>query len=633
MSTASKATGNDTSRKVSPDLSFWTAFIVLNALLFFPVVLIDREDGSILPTIHFAGRSLEQIWRQMVVWRRTPDLLRFNSELILFISLWTLCPPLRTTSVRRGFIVTYLFFFSYYLYEGVSLTFFSVEPVFYSQLRMATEGFSFFLQNARVTFGFVAAIVLLIVAGAAVVARLARLVLPIQHGIAGVSPASRPAPWTQQLNIQRATAARPQYSLSPASRIALGLLTVLIVAQAYTRQDQLSRPEMVFGSLVAKLSRNIAESWRVYDNVQRFDDSEARRAYDYSGYSLAQRPSVYIIFSESYGSVLYKRSDWRSQYRVLTQRLEETLAAAGWHVASARSLAPTWGGGSWMSYTSALFGLRIDSDPQYYALLDIYQLEEYPDLGRFLKSQGYRYYRLTALSMGLPKTVWKKYANFFGVDRWLKYEDLNFVGPEYGWGPAPPDQFSLNFARQTIRQETDGPFLFFTITQNSHYPWTPLPALTDPWQALNALGDAPPPSSELIEHSQRRQNYWNAVEYQLEMLTDFIVSEPNEKAIFVLVGDHQPPRVSRREDGWDTPIHIIARNQPFVASFEEYGFESGLAVWQSEPTFRHEGFYSLFVRQLLAAFGGGDRALPAYLPEGVRFVEGSFSGSSPESKE
>ena len=109
--------------------------------------------------------------------------------------------------------------------------------------------------------------------------------------------------------------------------------------------------------------------------------------------------------------------------------------------------------------------------------------------------------------------------------------------------------------------------------------------MTDNWRALNLPGEAPQASSELIEHSERRQNYWNAIEYQLEMLTEFILSEPNEQAIFVLVGDHQPPRVSRAEDGWDTPFHIIAKNGNFVASFREFGFESGLAVWESDRHF------------------------------------------------
>ena len=87
-----------------------------------------------------------------------------------------------------------------------------------------------------------------------------------------------------------------------------------------------------------------------------------------------------------------------------------------------------------MSYTSALFGMRVSSDPQYYALMDKYEAGGYPHLGQFLKEQGYQYYRLTALSMGLPQAQWERYASFYGVDRWLQYEDLNFVGPEYGWG-------------------------------------------------------------------------------------------------------------------------------------------------------------------------------------------------------
>ena len=32
---------------------------------------------------------------------------------------------------------------------------------------------------------------------------------------------------------------------------------------------------------------------------------------------------------------------------------------------------------------------------------------------------------------------------------------------------------------------------------------------------------------------------------------------------------------------------------------------------------RHEGFYSMFMRVLLAQYGQGIRALPDYLPEGV----------------
>ena len=569
----------------SSEFSFWVSFFVLHILLFLPVVLMDREDGSLLPSLQFASLSPDQIWIQLAVWRRGPDLLRFNSEIVLVVTLWATIRPLRHVAGRITFVVTYLLVLIYYIYDGASVTFFSVEPVFYSQLRMATEGFSFFLQNSRVTAAFVAGTVLLLAGGAALVARLARYVLP-------------------------------ERGPGPATRAVLVLLSTVIAGQAAVNNDILARPEMVFSSITAKLMRNIGESRRVYLDVQQIGTLDATPVEDFSQFDLEERPPIYIIFSESYGSVLYKRNDWRALYRELTERLERDLASAGWHAASALSLAPTWGGGSWMSYTSALFGMRVSSDPQYYALLDKYESGGFPDLGQFLKEQGYLYYRMTALSTGLPATQWEKYISFYGVDRWLLYEDLNFAGPEYGWGPAPPDQFSLNFAREFIRGETEGPYLFFTITQNSHYPWAPLPHLVNSWQQLNSPGPAPPPASELIEHSERRQNYWNAIEYQLEMLTDFIVREPNEQAIFVLIGDHQPPRVSRREDGWDTPLHVIAKDPQFIASFGEYGFTSGLAVWEPEPTFRHEGFLSMFVRQLLASYGSGAE-LPLYMPEGL----------------
>lgn len=573
----------------SSDVSFWISFFVLHVLLFLPVVLMDREDGGLLPSFHFAGLSPGQIWMQLAVWRRGPDLLRFNSEIVLAVTLWAVIRTRRHVAGRVVFVAAYLLVLFYYIYDGASVTFFSVEPVFYSQLRMATEGFSFFLQNSRVTAAFVIGTILLVAGGAVLVARLARYVLP-ERG-----PGS-------------------------ATRAVLVLLSIVIAGQAAVSSKVLARPEMVFSSITAKLMRNIGESIRVYHDVQQMETMDPTPIEDFSQFDLVERPPIYIIFSESYGSVLYKRNDWRALYRELIERLEQDLAEAGWHAASALSLAPTWGGGSWMSYTSALFGMRVSSDPQYYALLGKYEAGGYPDLGQFLKEQGYRYYRLTALSTGLPESQWAKYVTFYGVDRWLLYEDLDFAGPEYGWGPAPPDQFSLNFAREFIRGETEGPYLFFTITQNSHYPWAPLPQLADSWQQLNRPGRAPPPASELIEHSARRQNYWKAIEYQLEMLTDFIISEPNERAIFVLIGDHQPPRVSRREDGWDTPLHVIAKDPQFIASFGEYGFTEGLAVWEPEPTFRHEGFLTMIVRQLLAAYGSGAE-LPLYMPEGVPIGE------------
>ena len=152
--------------RIHPDFRFWAVLVLLNALLFVrPVVLMDREEGALLPAIQLQGSSMERVWRQLFLWRGRPDVLRFNSEIVLAIALWTVLPRLRRPGLRAGFVAAYLVVFAYYLYEGASVTFFNLEPVFYSQFRMATEGFSFFLQNARVTVAFVAGTVLLIAAG------------------------------------------------------------------------------------------------------------------------------------------------------------------------------------------------------------------------------------------------------------------------------------------------------------------------------------------------------------------------------------------------------------------------------------------------------------------------------------
>jgi hypothetical protein len=235
---------------------------------------------------------------------------------------------------------------------------------------------------------------------------------------------------------------------------------------------------------------------------------------------------------------------------------------------------------------------------------------------------------------------WTRYKQFYSVDEWLAYGDLDYGGPRFGWGPAPSDQFSLHWARERLQSQPD-PYLLFFITQNSHYPWVPLPEVVDDWRTLDLPAPDPEmPDQDEIAHTVRRQNYMNAVEYELRMLTDLILSEPDPDTLYILVGDHQPPRVSRKTDGWDTPMHIISQDRAFVEQFAEFGFEPGLlvsgveaevdknpdlalqALLVREPTLHHEAFYSLLVRNLLAQYGlppaNLAENLPIFLPNGMQ---------------
>jgi phosphoglycerol transferase MdoB-like AlkP superfamily enzyme len=381
----------------------------------------------------------------------------------------------------------------------------------------------------------------------------------------------------------------------------------------------LASPKSVISSLVLKLGKNTADSFALYHRVRALDDLPFYQAYDYSEHDLLGKPNIYLIFVESYGGILYSRDRLRGTYTDLLDQLASELKEGGWFAATALSESPTWGGGSWMAYTSALFGLRIDNHPQYLALQQRFQEEEYPDLGHYFQSQGYRYVGATSLAVELDDESWQKYKDFYGVDSWIRYSDLNYKGMHYGWGPSPPDQYVLNAVNEELNGQSDQPFLLFWITQNSHYPWRRVPQVVDDWRAMNdgnavvnVFGDD---STSLAE---KQDNYLEAITYELSFLKEFILNEAGDDDIFVLMGDHQPGYIGRRSDGFGTPLHIISKDKSLVQAFAEYGFDPGLEVQDPSPSMRHEGFYSLFMRVFLQQYGQGHSKLPPYLPDGIQ---------------
>ena len=582
-----------------PDLVFWVCFLALNLLLFLPLYLLNRQTTTFLPHPLPPVSAPADFFKGLALRRENLDPFRLNSEITLLVALWVFVRWTRGPRRHRSFswflVAVYFVVLIYYLYESIVLSLYQVEPVFYSQYRLFIEGIPFALRNLNVPFGFYIVAALALTVAAILIGTLIRTMI-------GNTVVGRLSLW---------------------SRAGLASITLLVLISGFKYQETLARPEMVVSSFVYKLQKNISDSVQARRSVLAFDNMSPHYTYDYSGYDLVRKPNIYLIFVESYGSVLYKRPDYRQAYTSLLSQLERQLRDGGWHAASTLSEAPTWGGGSWMSYTSALFGLRIDSHPEYLSLIDGYQSDVYPDLGHYLKTQGYEYARFSSLSDEMEEEEWLRYKNFYGVDRWLQYGDLDYEGPHYGWGPSPPDQYALHFAHQAIVSGSDRPIFLFTITQNSHYPWVPLPEVADDWRTLNQeTTQEAVPLPDPIPHQVRRKNYLKSIDYELGFLTDFILKKGDANSIFVLIGDHQPQRVSRRSDGFDTPIHVISQDAAFVDGFLDYDFVRGLTVQDHTPTMRHEGFYSMFVQALLAQYGRGAKALPAYRPDGIALEAG-----------
>jgi phosphoglycerol transferase MdoB-like AlkP superfamily enzyme len=577
-----------------PNLYFWLLFLSLNMFLFLPSYLLSSNSNSFLPVLNGTGDPSR--WaRQLLLWRNNLDIFRLSAEFTILLALWVLLPWARFPRLRRPFrwlfAFTYIIALLYAIYESVTIYTYQTEAVFYAHARMVVDGLGFLLQHLHVQAWLIAAGVVAVGAGTA-------CLLAFLRAIAGGIPVGSLSRWT---------------------RLMLALLAVLSLSAMIHYRGNLASRKSVISSIAFKLQKNTAESIALHQRVQSLNTLSYSQIYDYTGHDLLAKPDIYLIFVESYGSILYKKAAFRDVYTKTITELTGELEKDGWYATSALSESPTWGGGSWMAYTSTLFGLRVDNHPQYVALLERFQNEAYPDLGNYLQSQGYQYIRATSLAVELPDEEWQKYVNFFGVDRWIRYSDLDYQGMHYGWGPSPPDQFVLNTLNEDINNSTDQPFLLFWITQNSHYPWRMVPQVVENWQSMNDGNDGVTLyEDDAASQSAKQENYLAAIKYELAFLTDFILREADDDAVFILIGDHQPGYVTRRSDGFDTPLHIISKDKAFLDSFAEYGFEPGLLVDNPAAAIRHEGFYSLFMRTLLGQYGHEAANIPPYQPNGIQ---------------
>ena len=400
--------------------------------------------------------------------------------------------------------------------------------------------------------------------------------------------------------------------------IVLGLIAILVGGLFPKLTADLQMP---LSSVIAETAENIRRSLESWENLKTFATIDPTASYDYAQYPLSETPDVFFIFIESYGSVVYKRPHFTPPYLQMLEVLEKNLKNDGWEAVSTLSEAPTWGGGSWMSYTSALFGVLIDQQSEYDALKEKYSELEYPNIGRYFSSQGYDYTWVVPINRRLPEKREEIDQRFYGAGRWITFDTLDYEGPLFGWGPSAPDQFTFGFIQEFVSQQEQPTFIVY-LTQNSHYPWTPLPPVLDDWREFENLDIEDGVLSEAqkkgLSLGESRQNYLQAVGNTLDILGEFISSLEKENSVIVLIGDHQPPTVSRREDGFETMVHIISQDVDLLASFHEYGFMDGLVLENLEPTIRHEGLYSLFVRNFIAQYGKSPWMLPPYLPDGLQ---------------
>jgi hypothetical protein len=418
-------------------------------------------------------------------------------------------------------------------------------------------------------------------------------------------------------------------TLRVASVIWVVALAALAVSSPGFRLVRLATP-----AIIANVRRSLA----TYESVQR-----GVAASPYAGYQrihLTKKPDVLLFVVESYGRLLSVDEGTRDKHALLLDGMEDRLSAAGWQMASAYSRASVSGGRSWLSEGTILMGTPIKYEAVFAHLVE----HHVPNLVSFLDGNGYEGVLLAPADRERPGGG---KINRYGFDQVLGYADIDYRGPSMGWGIIP-DQYSLDFVRRRVLEKKPGAapvFLDFHMV-TSHAPWSAVPPLIDKPHLLDRLtanfgprpkdadaAEALKKRASHFEHDEdavhpymreftesMRHGYQATITYDLQAIMQYL-EQRQDDALVVLLGDHQPPVITRANASFDTPVHVLARDPRLLEEFTRAGFQPGLWLPDDAPTpLSHAGLFSLFARVLAAYSGLPPASWPALVPEGQQLL-------------
>jgi phosphoglycerol transferase MdoB-like AlkP superfamily enzyme len=278
------------------------------------------------------------------------------------------------------------------------------------------------------------------------------------------------------------------------------------------------------------------------------------------------------------------------------------------------------GGRSWIAEGTMLMGLPIRYESVFQHLVAL--RPQPPSLVSFLRSRGYYTALLAPADRNRPGAY---VVNRYGFSELLTLEGLGYRGRPMGWGIVP-DQYSLAIAEKRIlapAQTRKQPvFLDFHMV-TSHAPWAVVPPLYDDPSHVspsNVVHEEHGTAAQTVlgrlarydreperrfadyEHFDRtlRDGYQATVHYDLMVIAAYLARRLDD-AVVILIGDHQPPVLSRSDQSFDSPVHVLTREPKRLQTALSRGFVPGLWVdSKAAPAMSHAELFPLVVETLAA---------------------------------
>jgi hypothetical protein len=353
---------------------------------------------------------------------------------------------------------------------------------------------------------------------------------------------------------------------------ALALAVVLLLA-AWAPVGRLAHREPVLGArTLPVVAGQAARVWRAFAVMHGYD----RR---YAAALAAPLPApgalpglkrrdVYLVFFESYGTVLLDEPRYAATIAPALADFAATVERARWRLLSSRIVSPTFGGGSWLAHGTIDSGVRLD--PLLTRLITESRRET---LAGYMRAAGYRSIEL----MPGIKTPEPEHG-FWGFERSLYAADLFYDGPPFGWFGIP-DQYTLRRFDETAGAPSDRPLFAQIVLVSSHTPFAPVPPYVADWEAAPLYRGIPQAQWDRIyappDWSHLERPYLESVVYDLRTLGAWLARLPGD-ALVVILGDHQPPSfIAGQMQPWTVPIHVLSRDGDLLRPFRALGYVEG----------------------------------------------------------
>jgi hypothetical protein len=413
------------------------------------------------------------------------------------------------------------------------------------------------------------------------------------------------------LVVSRALRELERGAAQPETRRVLGL-AVAAFALASPFWSQGRHPEHYSGafgaSALPRFAREVGFAFRVPTRLSRVEAELARvqtslpRADQGLGRLDGQNVLVFLI--ESYGETVLERPLFRDRSAPLLAKLDAELDAAGFHRASAILDSPTYGGGSWLAHATLATGVRVDDQLDYELLSSLRP----PTIADRFEQSGYR---TVSVQPGTTREVLNR--DFLGFEHSYYSWSFGYRGPSFSWAPMP-DQFVVDFVR---RKELDSPekplFAMFALV-SSHAPWMAIPPALDDWSTIGdgSIYQRVEPirsAADWSDLSSASSAYLASVEYDLQLLTQFLVEFVEDDGLVLWLGDHQPAAdVTDESPKRGVPVHVISRRAAFLEPFLSRGYARGLDPSGRGARLPMESLLVSLVRDF--AGSGGDASTP-----------------------